>query len=161
MPSSPYVAAHEPPSLSDRIMQHPYTLVMSLVAFSLGVQIVVSVFVPDFIVSRAIEHSDTWTKLAMSAPLLVGGPISVYGAINPGYRLSRVKAWAVEQAGDAAVGAGWIAFGASVALSGNVFGTFTAQVLLGLGIAYMVRVAACWISERRVRRVLEAEKLGR
>lgn len=161
MPSSPYVAAHEPPSLADRIMQHPYTLVMSLVAFSLGVQIVLSAFVPDFIVSRAIEQADVWTRLALSAPLLVGGPISVIGAINPGHRMSRVKAWAVEKFGDAAVGAGWLAFGLAVVFSGNVFGAFTAQVLLGLGIAYVIRVVACVVSERRVRRVLKAEKIAR
>ena len=161
MPSSPYVAAHEPPSLGDRLLQHPYTLVLSLVAFSLGVQIVVSVFVPEFIVSRAIEAEDTWTKVAMSAPLLAGGPVSIYGAINPGHRMSRVKAWAVEKYGDAAVGAGWLAFGSSVALSGNTFGLFTAQVLIGLGAAYMVRLAACIISERRVRQVLKAEDLAR
>lgn len=161
MPSSPYVAAHEPPSLCDRIMQHPYTLVLSLVAFSLGAQIIISIFVADFVVSRAIEESDTWTTVAMSAPLLAGGPISVIGAINPGHRMSRVKAWAIEKFGDASVGAGWLAFGSAVAFSGNTFGLFTAQVLIGLGVAYMVRVVACVVSERRVRQALKVEDLVR
>lgn len=162
MPHKQYVAAHEPPSVDDRILARPFVIGMGLIAVALGIQILVSVVHPDYVVSRAIHQAPPLTKLFMALPLLVGGGTAIAGGMNFRNHMSRRKAWFVEAFGDLGVGAGFLSFGVAVALSGNNFGSFTAQVLIALGLSFWAQAYACLVSERRVRLDPEVQKkLGR
>lgn len=156
MPSQ-YIPGHEPPNLPDRILAHPFILPQSAMCFMFGLMIFLSGFT-DITISRSLDDASMWVILAVSLPLMGGAPAAAYGAINPGYKMSRLTAMAVERIGNTGVGTGILAFGVGIILSGNTFAIGTALLVSGIASGFLLRALALWFSERRVEAHLENQR---
>lgn len=160
MPSGQYIASREPPSLLDRVLANPFLIPFSVIGVGIGLLVLLSAFT-RIEVSRSLSELPDIASVTVAAPLLVGAPVSAAGALHLMPSWSRLKAMSIERWGDLALSAGWLAYGASVALSGNHLAIATAGIGLTLGIGYALRVWGMGLSERRIRRSIEAETLGR
>lgn len=157
MPHSQYIPGHEPPSMWDRVLAHAFSVPLNAFATLLGALIIISAF-NGIEVSRSLAESPGWLKLVIGLPLIAGGPLSLYGTLNPGRRISRLRAMSVETIGNIPLASGCYAFGLGVLSTGNDYAVVTIGFTLGIGTGYLLRTVALIVSEKRVRARIEAEQ---
>lgn len=159
--SHQYVPGHEPPSRLDRVLAAPFIVPVSFGSFVVGVLVLLSTF-SELEVSRSIAEIEVWAGLTIAVPLIVGGPLSLAGALHVRGSWSMLHAMFLERVGNIAIFAGWLAYGLAVSTSGNHLATVTAWIGLSVAVAYGLRCWALYASEKRVRRSIEVDdQLGR
>lgn len=154
MPHSQYEARREPPGFFDRVLIHPFTVFISLASLVMGVAVLATVFSGGE-VSRALSEMPIITQVSVAVPLIAGPPIVITGALNLGQRMSRLTAMAVERVGCILIAAGWLGYCLAVFASSNPFAILSLATTIGVGNGFAARALALWLTERRVRRVME------
>lgn len=98
MPHSRYIAGHEPPSVADRLLSHPFTLPLAVISLAVGVQVIIAAL-SGLTISRALSEAPIITQLLVGIPLIVGAPTSLAGALHLRRSMSRLTAMSVERMG--------------------------------------------------------------
>lgn len=158
MPYRHYVPGHEPPSLGDRILAHPYVTVLGLMSVFLGSWVITGALT-GFMVSRALEDSPPIGRVVAGIPLVIGGAIALYSVIRYKDRLTRLKAMEVERSAVTILAFAWAAYAISLILGGLDRIPPGALIASSLSAAFLLGALSLWVSERRIRRkVMEARE---
>ncbi|WP_163540847.1 hypothetical protein [Occultella kanbiaonis] len=148
MPDRHRRARHEPPSLLDHVLGHPFEVAVSAWWIVAGVLVTLTVIGSGTPASASLGRLPMLLMLGVGATVGTGGILALAGVIWPGTRLT--TAWAVERAGWLLGGAGWTAYLAAVAWAyPRSLVTISLAAVMVTGAA--LRIVALYQHERQVR----------
>lgn len=151
MPTHVFRPTNDPPTLWDRLLVHPLDNTVAAISVLTGLTAGLSVLVPGFQPSAALEVMPWGIIAALSVFLVGGGIMAVIGLHWMGDTVS--DGWALERFGWLVSFAGFIVYTISIysALPGSMYG-WGLPLVLGLGCA--LRVWAVIRIERSTRRMI-------
>lgn len=157
MPTHVYKPMRNPPNWWDRMLVHPMDTTVAVVAVLFGLLVALSLVVPEFIPSKAMDKMP-WPVVVLVAGFLgVGGGVSLAGLNWWGDNVS--TGWALERCGWLLAAGGFATYAISVSwhYPGSLF-AWTVPLALGAGSA--VRALSIALIERSVRRTLAEVEEG-
>lgn len=147
MPHSQYIPGHEPPSMWDRYLMHPYEIPLGVAAGAIGPLILLSAFT-SLDVSRSLAEAPVWLATLIGVALTTGAPVFLAGILNPRWLpFGPIRAMTVGMVGAILLSTGGIAFG--IGILGNSLGTITAIFTLAIGVGHAGRAWGLYKSEKR------------
>lgn len=159
MPHSQYIPGHEPPSMGDRYLMHPYEIPLGIAAMLIGPLILLSTFT-EISVSRSLAEAPVWLATLIGVSFAAGAPVFLAGILNPSWLpVGPFMAMTVAMLGAILLSTGGIAFGFGIL--GNSLGTITAITSLSVGIGHGGRAWGLYRSEKRGQAIVRLKQASK